>query len=76
VIGVSRKDCKRAIELLAEHQTGELVGEGHGAEREQEAGADAVGVCPAVGGTDGEDNPLAAFVLQAAQITGQVFRGG
>src|SRR5882757_1869730 len=39
VIGVASKDCKCAVELLGQHDPGELMREGHGSEGKQEIGA-------------------------------------
>ena len=48
------EDGDRAVDLLGEHDAGELVGKGDESEREQEVGALAGGVGPAVGRADGE----------------------
>jgi hypothetical protein len=39
VVWVPRKDCKCAIELFGEHDPGQLMRKGHGAEGEQQVGA-------------------------------------
>jgi hypothetical protein len=39
VVRMPSKDCKCAIELFGEHDPGQLMGKGHGAEGEQQIGA-------------------------------------
>ena len=72
VVGVSGEDGECAIELLGEHDAGELVGKGHGAEGEQEGGALAGCGRPAIGGADGEVEMLDARVALVAEPCGEL----
>ena len=65
------KDCKCAIHLFAYDHPGELVGQGHGSHGEKQGGTLAIGVGPAVGGADGEDDALLALVAHAAEPAGK-----
>jgi hypothetical protein len=75
MIRVSGEDGEGAVDLFAEDDAGEFVGEGHGAEGEERCGALAGILGPAVGGTDGEDDELTALVALAAEPFGEGFRG-
>jgi hypothetical protein len=72
---VAGEDGEGAVDLLGEDGAGELVGQGDGAEGEDEVGAGAGGGGPAVGGADGEDEGLGAGVAEAAEVGGEVFAG-
>ena len=67
VIRMPSKDCKCTVDLFAEDDAGELVRQDHGAEGKKQTGLRALLVRPAVGGADGEDDPLAAFIALAAE---------
>jgi len=75
MIRVAAEDGKGAVDLFAEDDAGELVGQSHGAEGEMLGGAAARGGGPAVSGADGEDEELAALVALAAEPLGQGCRG-
>src|SRR5574341_168528 len=75
VIGMSLEDCKCPVELFQQNHTGELVGEGHLAEGEDEVGGVPALVGEAVGGTDGEEQLLGAAVLLVAQQFGELLGG-
>jgi len=75
MIRVAGEEGECAVELLAENDARQLVGQGHGAEREHEPGAAARVLGPTVGGADCEDDPLAALVALAAEPLGERFRG-
>jgi len=75
MIRVAGEDGEGTVDLFAEYDAGEFVGEGHGAEGKPLRGAFAGVFRPAVGGTDGEDDELAALVALAAEPLGEGFRG-
>lgn len=75
VIGVSGEDRASAVELLGEDQAGQGVGEGEGAERQQDFGARECSGRPAAGGTDGEDDVLHAVLTVCPQPSSEEFGG-
>ena len=75
VVGVSGEDGEGAVELLGEHDAGQLVGKGHGAEGEQQVGALACFRRPSVCGADGEVEMLRAAVALAPKPRGELLRG-
>ena len=68
------KDCKCPVDLFAEDDPRELVRQSHGAKGEKRACLSALFVRPAIGGPDGEDDSLAAFIALTAQPPSQFFR--
>src|SRR6201996_9428593 len=75
VVGMPSKDCKCAIELFGEHDPGQLMGKGHGAEGEQQVGAVAGFLRPAVGRPDGEVQVLGAGVAFPSDPGSELFGG-
>lgn len=75
VVGVARENCARAVELLGHDESGEGVSQGESSERQQEAGAGACRLGPAIGGADGEDDVLRAFITAGSEPGGERFRG-
>jgi hypothetical protein len=73
VVGVAGEDGEGSVELLGEDYAGEFVGQGDESEREEEVGAGSSVGGPAVGGADGEDEALGAFVAETADAGGEVF---
>jgi hypothetical protein len=71
VVRVARENCKCAVELLGEDETGEGVGERERAEGEQEGGALAGGVGPSAGGADGEEDVLLALIAALPEPCGE-----
>ena len=75
VVWVPRKDCKCAIELFGEHDPGQLMGKGHGAKGEQQVGAVAGGLRPAIGRPDSEVQVLGAGVPLPPDPGSELFGG-
>jgi hypothetical protein len=73
VVGVAGEDGEGAVKLLGEDGAGQFMRQGDGAEREDEAGAQAGGVSPAVVGADSENDGLGAGVAQPAEVFGEGF---
>lgn len=70
VVRMACQDCTGAVELFGQNEAGEVMGQGDGAEREQETGMGTEMVLnliqhawgPAVSGADGENEALGALV--------------
>ena len=75
VVGVAGEDGEGAVGLLGEDDAGELVGQGDAAQGEEQAGAGAGVIRPAVCGADGEDEALGSLVAVGAEGGGE-FLGG
>src|SRR5438876_658392 len=75
VIWVACEDCKCTVELLGEHQAGECMGKGKGAEGKQELSVAASGLRPAVSRADGEDHMLRALIPVPTQPGSKRFGG-
>src|SRR5579884_677693 len=67
VIRMPRKDCKCPVDLLAEHHPRQLMWQGHGRKRKQQAGALAGRLRPAIRRTNGKDDTLPPFIAPSLQ---------
>lgn len=75
VIRVVGEDGQGTIDLFGQDGAGELMGQGDGAEGEDETGAGLGGGRPPVGGTDSEDEGLGAGIAETAEVGGEVLAG-
>jgi hypothetical protein len=75
MIRVPAEDRESAVDLFAEDDAGELVGEGQGSEGEGLAGAATRFSGPAIAGADGEDQKLASLIALAPQPIGESLGG-
>jgi len=72
---VAGEDGGGAVELFGEDEASDCVGVGEGAEREDEFGAEESVGGPAVGGADGEDDVLDAFLTTGSEPRREEFGG-
>src|ERR1700751_1441223 len=75
VVRVSSKDCKCPVDLFAEHDSRQFVGQSHGSEGKKQGGKGAIFVRPSVRWADDEDDALAAIVLLPPEPASQLFGG-
>lgn len=75
VVRVAGENGEGAVKLLREDDACQFMGQGHEAEREQQAGLLASDGGPSVRGADCENGELTAIRLLIAEATGQGLRG-
>ena len=65
---------QRAVDLLGQHDAGQLMGQRDGSKREQQASTRAGGVGPAVSRADGQHQRLRSVVAMPADLRGEFLR--
>jgi len=64
-----------AVDLLGQHDSGELMRQSDLAERKKKIRALTCGRRPSVGGPDGEDEALSTLVTDASEVSGELLGG-
>ena len=71
---MSSKNSERTVYLLSQNNAGELMRQGHPAQRKKQVGPLTRGGRPAIRRSDGKDEPLDPFIAEAPQVGGELFR--